>query len=760
MAEPDFLTSLLKKPHMRYLNVDLVSPTSLRVVDICEETDVIWKLKGKGLRRFAFRLFSLSEGGPRDRDLTRHGFLENRHSKGEASLRLIPPCSGRYVCELYGTYLPGRGNEMHHLCSLDLDFVKTVSTPLKFPHNDRVEWGPGAECVALGLTPLSHSTGCFSVDKGEAEVVFSSSRPLLVTQKLMAVEEEGPGEEVPRSTVNFRDSKNKVKILLRIPEAGDYVLSVYAKHESSPGKCQLVCNYLVLCDSGTPKVVHPFPSLPFNKLGPTKAFSQFRMKPVCPKKSCIVVAPYSGKVSFVFTSPDGVELSCDLLHLTEGGGEARDVGDYVQHTSQVGESMFRARLPLAGDYLFHLYGKPEDGEGHKFLLYSALIECGVPNKDCLPLPRVVPAWRSRMQILAPLRRSLVLGVVTHFAVRAHKVKGVAVRGQSGVQEFVVEDEEDGEAKEKDADDGTKAREGMFTEQRVKVEPEADRHLQDVHPEKSEGEVHTDADKTEKGATIDAENSEEGTHADPEKADEDIHTDTKEVKGSVHTEIQNTEEGVQAETQKAGDDILREIQKAEGDYTDTQKVEDGEYTVTGKAEDSIHTHTHKAEEDIHLGSNKSVCTDTEKVGKGAEKSEEDINLEAENFTEDTRAVQAEVLDNDSSGKKDISENQEPETIRSLQAADTVNDKSGQQNDQHSTTESRPTDSVHQVAKKDERDEEEDDEEGDDGWRVWRSKVKVDRKDEGSGVKLLVRTSLSPHSSWICVAEFEVRPSFKT
>ena len=455
LSEVDFLTALLLKPHLYHLDVDLVSPTSLRVADIAEETDVTWRLRGNSLRRFAFRLFCVSDSGLSREDLTRYGFLENHPAKSQATLRLIPPSSGRYVCELYGTYLSSR-NEMTHMCSFDLEFIKTIPTPLQFPHNERVEWGPGAECVALGMRPVSHGAGCVNVDGGETEVVFAYSRPLLVTQKLLRAEVQGPGPEVARSTLNFRDPKNRVRILLRIPEAGDYVLGVYAKEEDSPGKCQLVCNYLVLCDSGTPEVVPPFPLLPFSKLGPTKAFSEFRITLTCPKRSCVVVAPFSGKVTFVFVTPDTVELSCDLHHLAPDGGAAGDAGDYVQHTCQSGESVFRARLPEAGDYLFHLYGTAADGEGHKFLLYSALVECAVPNKDCLPLPRVLPDWRGRVQILAPLRKFLVLGAVTHFAVRAYNVKAVAIVSESGSQNFYREDEEE-EGREEKREEGRHGR---------------------------------------------------------------------------------------------------------------------------------------------------------------------------------------------------------------------------------------------------------------------------------------------------------------
>ena len=261
--------------------------------------------------------------------------------------------------------------------------------------------------------------------------------------------------EVPGSTVNFRDPKNRVRVLLRVPRAGDYVLGVYAKREDSPGKCPLVCNYLVLCDSGTPGVVRPFPALPFSKLGPSQAFSRFRLQLLCPKRSCLVVAPFSGKVAFAFLNPDSAELSCDLQHLGRGGGEgggeggggevegAVEAGDYVQQTRQGGESVFRARLPEPGHYVLHVFGKAPGGggAGHRYLLYSALLEAAVPDPGCLPLPRLAPAWTARLHVLAPLRKCLVLGAVTHFAVRAHAVKAVAIVGRSGTQRFVNEDEE-------------------------------------------------------------------------------------------------------------------------------------------------------------------------------------------------------------------------------------------------------------------------------------------------------------------------------
>ncbi|KAL8598713.1 hypothetical protein ACOMHN_033277 [Nucella lapillus] len=610
VAETDFLTSLLKKPHLHYLGVDLMSPSSLRLTEISEEMDVTWKFKGEGLRRFAFRFFSLGDGESCHQELTRHGFLENQHSRGVVGLRLIPPTSGRYVCELYGTYMPTRGNEMIHLCSFDLDFVKTTSSPLKFPHNDRVEWGPGAECVSLGLTPSSHITGCINVNKGETELVFAFSKPVLVTQKLLSAADEGQGMEVLRSTINFRDSKNRIKILLRIPDPGDYVLSLYAKEEFSSGKCQLVCNYLVLCDSGTPEVVHSFPSLPFNKLGPTKAFFDLSMKLVCPKRSCIVVAPYSGKVTFVFGSPMDTELSYDLLHQ---GEELADSGDHVQHTYQSGESVFRARLPLAGDYIFHLYGKTSDGEGHKFLLYSAVIECAVPNKDCLPLPRVVTEWRSRVQILAPLRKCLVLGVVTHFAVRAYKVKAIAIVSQSGVQNFMNEDEEEDEGKEQDGENTEGIADNADT-----GEPD-------------------DNTKTQTDKPIDQNQG---------YKDQD-HLDT--VNGSVESQIQKKETSQENET----------------------GVLNGNHEMDESNSRSLH--------------------------------------------HDTASLQS---------------------------------------DENDLPFSRHASATKKVVTMTQEDDADDDDEREEEWQVWRCKVKVDREDEGSAVKLCVQPYSSQDSHMICVAEFEV------
>ncbi|XP_070196635.1 uncharacterized protein [Littorina saxatilis] len=625
--EPDFKTSLLIKPQLHYLNVDLVYPTTFRVKDIAEETEVVWRLKGKALRRFAFRLFCISNNGLSCRDLSRYGFLENQFSTGEATLRLIPPSSGHYVCELYGTLLPAKGNEMTHMVSFDLAFAKTITTPLKFPCNERVEWGPGAECSALGLRPISHETGCINVDFGEAEVVFASSRPVVVTQKLLAVEDEGPGTEVPHSTVNFRDRKNKVRILLRIPEAGDYVLGVYVKEESSPGKCQLVCNYLILCDSGIPEVVHPFPSLPYSKLGPTKAFADFNMKVVCPKKSPIVVAPYSGKVTFVFTTPEAADLSCDLHHLGDDGDETGDAGEYVQHVCQSGESVFKARLPEPGDYLFHLYGKPVDGEGHKFLLYSALVECAVPNKDCLPLPRVVPDWRPRVQILAPLRKCLVLGAVAHFAVRAYKVKVVAIVGQSGTQKFVNEDDDD--------DGEEKQRNGKMDHDDTKTSSDKDMHLKDQQPKDQDkiSEDHFFDDKGEKEANRDSFTVTEKSEIDERKFDADVEEAGTDFNSEKHT---------------------NRTQTSDKDCTSYQ-LSDQESSHSSKKSATV---------------------------KGEEKEKE------------------EVEDDD-----------------------------------------------------DEEDDEEEDE-GEDGWHVWRCNVKVNREDEGSGVKLYVQSAGSRDAHMVCVSEFEV------
>lgn len=436
VAEMDFYASLLLKPYFHYLQVELEFPTKLTVRGIEEETEVKWKIKGGHLRKFAFRLFALSEASASSEDLTQYGFLENMHAHGDVRLRLCPPTSGRYVCELYGNYLLNTRHEMTHMCSFDMEFVRVTASALKFPHNDRMEWGPGGDCLSLGMRPVSHGFGCVYTDSGQAEIIFACSKLLLVTQKLWMMRENMSPREMEGSVVNYRDFENSVKILVRIPSPGDYVLSLYAKEETRPGKCTLVCNYYVICDEEIPSQLRLFPAVPNWKLGPTKAFSDFEICLRCPLRTCVITAPFTGKVAFAFCSPDNVELSFELQHTKTDVKEFADTSDYVQHTSKDGENVFRVRLPESGDYVFHLYGKVRDGEGHKFLLYTALVDCTVPCKDCFRLPRVALPWHSRVHILSPLRKFLVLGTVTHFAVRGYRLALVAIVSRSSWQHFV------------------------------------------------------------------------------------------------------------------------------------------------------------------------------------------------------------------------------------------------------------------------------------------------------------------------------------
>ncbi|XP_025086770.1 uncharacterized protein LOC112559651 [Pomacea canaliculata] len=183
VSDSEFHAALLLKPHFHYMSVELTKPKALRETDLEEGTEIVWKLKGGGLRRFAFRLFCPDDNNISE-ELTSYGFLENLPGRGEVRLKVGPPKSGRYVCEVYGAYLPTHGNHMMHMCSFELHFSRAAACPLQFPPNERLEWGPGAECMALGLRPLTHELGSVHVDDGQAEVAFLCSQRLLVTQKI------------------------------------------------------------------------------------------------------------------------------------------------------------------------------------------------------------------------------------------------------------------------------------------------------------------------------------------------------------------------------------------------------------------------------------------------------------------------------------------------------------------------------------------------------------------------------------------------
>lgn len=441
VSDSEFHAALLLKPHFHYMSVELIKPKALRETDLEEGTEIVWKLKGGGLRRFAFRLFYPDDNQISSEELTSYGFLENLPGRGEVRLKVGPPTSGRYVCEVYGAYLPTHGNHMMHMCSFELHFSRAAACPLQFPPNERLEWGPGAECMALGLRPLTHELGSVHVDEGQAEVAFLCSQRLLVTQKISVVQSNESPRDLTGSVVNFRDGEGKLRIFLRLPAPGDYVLKVYAKPESASGRCPLVCTYLVLCDSGLPCHIRAFPPVPGGKVGPSKAFYDFGMTVVCPRSTCIVMAPFSGKVAFVFhcQRQDIAELSCEL-QLQPADQQPADLTEFVQQSSRGRETFFRLRLPNPGDYVFHLYGKSSEGEGHKYLLYSAIVECSVPCKDSLPLPRIAPSWQSRLELLSPLRKYLVKGSITQFALRALGVKDIVIVGMGTEQSFVPEDD--------------------------------------------------------------------------------------------------------------------------------------------------------------------------------------------------------------------------------------------------------------------------------------------------------------------------------
>jgi hypothetical protein len=283
--------------------------------------------------------------------------------------------------------------------------------------------------------------------------------------------------------------------------------------------------------------------------------------------------------------------------------------------------------------------------------------------------------------------------VTHFAVRAFKVKAVVVVGHSGQQKFRREDDEEEEEEEEEKGGGGAAR--------------------GENRETGENETEEKDDNIFQNNGILRNTSGEVTD-NRERSENDLYNDEDEAK---YERSQTSGKARRNEKENAVEDFQEESQaRKDNDSAGKRGNQEVAHADTQVGCNDDNYETRRAERNTSGGVNKAeVQRENRKLStsKHHETSDDDV------FERDKN--NGEILD--------------------------------QQNRQHPSMSPNKTvkHKRKNVLEDDEDDLEEEDE--DDGWQVWKSSVKVDVDDEGSGVKLCVRPVGSAHL--VCVAEFEVR-----
>jgi len=93
------------------------------------------------------------------------------------------------------------------------------------PENSRGEWGPGADTVRYGLTPLNHDGGIIIAKDGKAQIRLHLKGPNRLIFKPKLKNFESPHEDLRESICYYQTPDNNVVFLMKLPQRDNMLLS-------------------------------------------------------------------------------------------------------------------------------------------------------------------------------------------------------------------------------------------------------------------------------------------------------------------------------------------------------------------------------------------------------------------------------------------------------------------------------------------------------------------------------------------------------
>ena len=396
--------------------------------------------KNKKKRRLFYQLW-ISTAGKDDQSnklgevvLDRFVFME--YNEDFVNFRVVFPIAGKFKLQVFSRANICEEPTIYKLVCTYITFCDDPKQDCKpMPENTRREWGPGPDMEVAGLKPITHKKGLVECDDGTVEMRFKQERDVEILAKLQS--SSLSQEALGNYTLSHKEGE-EIVLNIKLPEAGDYALNLYAKDADEEGQYPSVCTYLLTSETAALDTTS-VPSILNGMLGPTAENKDLSIQLISPSTPLIEVGE-SGEVEVVLRTSTPTSFLSELVY--QSGKEEVNMDDMCFHTTEGSHTTFKIRCPQAGTYAFVVYGKRKEDEGETFpCVYKFLLKVSNPKQNCLPFPMIYHTWDDGCKLLAPETGLLSGDQTVPVAVQIPDAKDVAVI--VGDKWFHLERREDG-----------------------------------------------------------------------------------------------------------------------------------------------------------------------------------------------------------------------------------------------------------------------------------------------------------------------------
>ncbi|KAM8952356.1 uncharacterized protein RCH25_043145 [Pelodytes ibericus] len=313
-------------------------------------------------------------------DERRHVLQTVRGNRVEFKVHL--PQQGYYALKILSSTGPGKFECCYNYLVVCRN--SEVAWPL-FPKTLQNPVGPSALMEKKGLLQPSHREPIIYTSNGYCSLTFTLKEDVVVLTALLC-EEVSLSDHGEKRYVTQAQRGNRIELQIRLPQAGSYVLQIFADSKTSPTNFEYVCNYLICCSS----IDTTHSKVPIIQHIPVGSGNMVDKKGFLkPLQNGQVINSLDGHCSLSFSLDR--EMNCmATLHSDDNKWNKQMERRYIIQIQKQRQVEFLVQLPRAGSYDLRIYADSRFQPGNYEFVCSYHISC--TNTDV-----AWPAFPSKLQ---------------------------------------------------------------------------------------------------------------------------------------------------------------------------------------------------------------------------------------------------------------------------------------------------------------------------------------------------------------------------
>ncbi|XP_073432624.1 kyphoscoliosis peptidase-like [Dendrobates tinctorius] len=287
-----------------------------------------------------------------------------------------------------------------------------------FPSSLHNPVGPSSMIEKAGLLQPSHTDPIIHADDGCCTLSFRTERMLKITVNLRSDDIQTMPNHVILSV-----NKDKVELIVRLPQAGSYALLLFDDVTGYIG------NYLIVCSNPNVKW-SPFPSFLHNPVGPSSSTEKAGL--LQPSQADPIIYAEDGTCTISFSLKKDVKIYC-TLDSDEITLPIEMQNRHVLQTQKNDNLEIKVHLPRSGTYVLQIFIKPRESTSCTYsYLCNYLITCSNPSVKLPMFPLAYKGWKEHFELVCPLEGVLPKNSNIFFRLKITDIAAVCADGKMSI----------------------------------------------------------------------------------------------------------------------------------------------------------------------------------------------------------------------------------------------------------------------------------------------------------------------------------------